>query len=63
MSAREDVKDKVQRILTKNFEVRLGELDDYYIDFGSSAVRITIDEPSFTHEKKRRVGFTIEQDQ
>tara|TARA_B100000029_G_C17260148_1_gene845995 strand:- start:230 stop:676 length:447 start_codon:yes stop_codon:yes gene_type:complete len=45
MSAREDVKDKVQRILTKNFEVRLGELDDYYIDFGSSAVRITIDEP------------------
>ena len=45
MSIREDVTNKVQRILTKNFNVRLGDLDDYYIDFGSSAVRVTIGEP------------------
>lgn len=59
MATDRDIKDKVQRILANNFEVRLGQGDSYVMKWGSSYVQVSIVGPAWNPSTKKEDAYWV----
>ncbi len=59
MALDRDIKDKVQRILANNFEVRLGQGDSYVMKWGSSYVQVNIVGPAWNPSTEKEDAYWV----
>ncbi len=59
MATKRDIQDKVQRILSKHYSVRLGQDGDYLMKAGSTFVMVDVKDPTFSPITEEEDAFYV----
>tara|TARA_B100001250_G_C19773150_1_gene778210 strand:- start:545 stop:1012 length:468 start_codon:yes stop_codon:yes gene_type:complete len=59
VASKKEIQDKVQRILAKNYSVRLGPDEDYMLKSGSTFVNVSVKDPVFSPTTKEEDAYYV----